>query len=156
MATTTPTKRTAGKGMRFVITGVKEIDRKLKQLEPRIAKKVVRKSMREALRLVRAAVQSEQKSGPFATGATAKAVKIQAGRNRRRGTITVEVRIGVGDYVGDQFYAAFVEFGTKRMEARHKMEAAFDRTKNQARDTAVKLMLAGADREIRSLGSGGK
>jgi HK97 gp10 family phage protein len=152
----TPTKRTAGRSVRYVITGVKEIDRRLKQLEPKIAKKVIRQSMRQALKPVRSAVQAEQKIGPFATGATAKAVKIRAGRGQKRGKITIEVRIGQGDYQGDQFYAAFVEFGTKRMEARHKMEAAFDRTKEAAKDTAVKLILAGAEREIRSLGSGGK
>ena len=162
---------TAGRGRTIVLTGIKEIDAKLKQLEPRIAKKVIRQAMRKAMGPVKSAVQEIERTGPMATGATAAAVKIRAGKSKKRGLIALQVRIGKGDYQGDQYYAAFGEFGWKTgkrgrmtdspsveqnrrlIPGHHRMEQAFNRTKDTARDEAIVLIGEGAEREIAVLGS---
>ena len=143
---------------RYILTGVKGIDRALKQLEPALAKKAIRQGMRAALRPVKQAVRM---AAPVRTGATKKAVKIRASKSRKKGVIGINVQIGKGDYQGERFYASFQEFGwktgkrrdgvhkgRKRPHARrpipgkHFMKKAFDATKDKARDDAQAAILA--------------
>lgn len=142
---------------RYVLTGVKAIDKALKQLTPALAKKAIRQGMRVALK----PVQSEVKRrAPVRTGRTRKAVKIRAGKSRKKGSINLKVVIGKGDFTGDQFYASFQEFGwttgkrgngihrgRKRPHARRHipgtafMELAYHATKDKARDDAQAAIL---------------
>jgi HK97 gp10 family phage protein len=75
----------------FTITGLPSLDRKLKALEPRVAKKVVRQALRKGAKRVQARVKQLAPKGP--TGQTRKAVKVRAFKRSRKGTIGVKVRI---------------------------------------------------------------
>lgn len=147
----------------FTITGVKEIDRALKALEPKVAKKVLRKALRESLKPVKARVEQLAPRGP--TGQTAKKVKILAATRTRKKVIKLRVVIGKGYFIGEQFYASFTELGTKRsgrgftrgffqgktrnvgQKAQHFMKRAYEQTKDQAKATAVAEIKAGIERE---------
>jgi HK97 gp10 family phage protein len=146
----------------FKITGIKELDTALKQLEPKLQKKVLRQAMRESLKPVRSAVKAEAPVGE--TGDLAKSVKIKSGK-RKKDTIRLNVQIGAGDFKGATYYAAFVEYGhhigsRKLGDARtlqpanDYMKRAFDQTKEQARETARRLILAGIEREASKGASG--
>jgi HK97 gp10 family phage protein len=155
---TAPT-RAAGKGVSVSLVGVEEVRRRLKELEPRLQKKVLRQAMRKGMKVVQRAVQANAPrpgADPYATGATRKAVKVRAVKSKRRDRIGIDVRIGAGSFVGKQFYAAFREFGTSRQPARPIMGPAYASAGPAARDLARREILAGVAREVRSLARGGR
>jgi HK97 gp10 family phage protein len=99
--------------------------------------------MRAGMKLV----QAEAKQlAPFDTGELKSAIKIRAGKTRR-GSLAVEVRVGEGDFKGDQYYAAFHEFGTSKMPARPFLRPALDSVGPEARDVAMKAIRDGVERE---------
>jgi HK97 gp10 family phage protein len=145
----------------FTITGLPSLDRKLKALEPRVAKKVVRQALRKGAKRVQARVKQLAPKGP--TGQTRKAVKVRAFKRSRKGTIGVKVQIGKGDYQGTEFYASFAEFGSKRsgtghkgqrraigQRAQHFMERAYDLEKEPVKRDIIAEIRAGIEREART------
>jgi len=141
--------RRAGAGRSFVVTGVRELDRALRELPLKLGKKVIRQAIRQALRPVKAAVEA---NAPVDTGKLRSKVKVRAGKGKR-GTIRLVVRIGEGDFAGQTFYAAMVEYGTSKQPGQHYMLRAFESTRIQARDEAIRLILEGVEREARALNS---
>lgn len=146
-------KRRAGGGLDVTITGVKEIDRALAQLPPKVAKKVIRQAIRQALKPV--AQRAKLLAPRGETGQLKRAIKVRA-MPRRRGRIGLEVRVGEGDFKGETFYAAFVEYGTSKMDKKPFMRPAFDQTKDEARNEAIRLIRAGIEREAAALGRSGR
>src|SRR5438045_385111 len=102
----------------YTITGVKEIDRALRSLPAKIAKKVIRQAMRTALKPVKDEVKL---IAPKRSGNLAKSIKLKAG-TRSRTKIRLNVSIGDRDFTGKTFYGAMVELGTVKMEGQHFME----------------------------------
>lgn len=138
--------RKAGGGQSIIITGVPEIDRKLRTLEPRLQKKVVRQAMRAGMKLVESAARA---LAPRDSGQLAAGIKTRAAR-ARRGTITIEVRVGEGDFKGETFYGGFQEYGTKHQPAHAFMKPAFETKGEAARDATLSELLAGILREAQS------
>lgn len=73
-----------------VITGDKEIDRRLKSLLPRIQKKVLRSAMRKGMKLVLADAQARV---PVLTGLTKEHLKLKA-MKRSRSRVGLNVQVG--------------------------------------------------------------
>lgn len=134
--------RKAGGGSKLVITGLKEVDRLLAGLEPKLAKKHIRGGMRKGMKLVRDAAKA---NAPVRTGKLKKAIKVRAGKARKRKQIVIEVRVGEGDFKGATFYGAFQEFGTKRLEAREYMDNAFQSRGEAARQAIIAAIKAGVE-----------
>ncbi len=130
----------------FTITGIKEIDRALKALEPKVAKKVIRQSIRAALKPIRDEIKGEV---PLKTGLLRSAIKVRAAK-RSRVSIGVVVIIGRGDFKGDTFYGAFQEYGTSTMPGKHFMRKVFDRESNEARAQIEKGVRDGIEREAKT------
>lgn len=128
------------KSLGLTIEGNKNVEKALNALAPTIAKKVLRKAMRQALQPTKRAVQDE---APVESGFTRKSVKLRAFKGSRK-RIRMIVTIGEGFYLGKTYYAAFVEYGTSKMAANPFMRRAFDRTKDTAKKTAMILILDGA------------
>lgn len=103
----------AGTGV--IITGDKELDRLLKGLPLKVQKKVSRSATRKAAKDI---VLPDAKSRvPVDTGDLEESLSVRAIK-RSRTKFGHEVRTKDGFYSGDQFYGAFIEFGTK--ERKHK------------------------------------
>jgi HK97 gp10 family phage protein len=132
--------------MKPIVTGIKEIDRTLRRLEPKIAKKLIRQSMRAALKPVRAAVIASAPVGE--TGQLRKAVKLKAGP-RRKGVIELDVQIGAGSFKGETYYGAMVELGTKKQQAQHYMREAFEKTAPAAKALGIELIGKGILQEAK-------
>jgi HK97 gp10 family phage protein len=132
----------------FTIDGITEIRRAFRELPPTLAKKVIRQGMRTALKPVQAAAKA---LAPKDTGELARYIVVRAARARKRGVIALDVRVGEGDFKGEQFYAAFPEFGTSKQPAQHYMERAFLQERNRAKDIAIREISAGIDREVKAL-----
>lgn len=126
----------AGRGLYITPVGAAQIKRAFKLLPKAVAKRVIRKAMRPALKGVAAKVKELV---PVDTGLTRDSVKVRAAKRSKRG-FGLNVQIGEGDYQGQTFYAAFVEYGTIRMPGRHFMRAAFESEREEAARTAERLL----------------
>jgi HK97 gp10 family phage protein len=91
------------------ITGITEALTKLKTLDGKVQKGVVRRSLRKGAKIFQKAAQS---AAPVASGLTKSAIKIRAGK-AKKGTYRLNVGVGASDYQGETFYAAFVLYGHK-------------------------------------------
>jgi len=130
------------------ITGVKEIDRALKELERVQARKIIRRSMRTALKemqqkaveLAPIGVSRMLRGVQHVAGELRRNIKIRAAKIKRRGEIALAVRIGEGDFKGEQFYGSFPEYGTKFQAGQHFLLRAFEATKDSVRDRTNELI----------------
>jgi HK97 gp10 family phage protein len=137
--------RKAGRGKSMVlITGVSEVDRALKLLPKNVQRKVVRQSMREGVKLL---TKAAKRNAPVLSGDLKRAIKTRAGK-ARRGVIAVETRVGAGDFKGDQFYAAFVEYGTSHAPPHPFMLPAFVQAGPTARALTMSRLLAGVLHQV--------
>ena len=123
---------------KFTVTGIKSIDAKLKSLEPKVAKKVIRRAGRQALKQ---AVLPEAKAlAPVGTGQLKKAIKVRSG-GRSRKAILMDVQVGQGTFKGDQFYGGFQEWGWQagptKVEGKHYMKQAYEKRGDKARQMAL-------------------
>ena len=118
------------------IEGVRKLERKLLKLEPKIGKKVVRQAVRKAAKPILAAAKSNV---PVESGELKRNLKIKA-LKRKKHRFGVMIGTGLKWFTGDQFYAAFVEFGTGTRPARPYLRPAFD-TKRQSSEQILKTEL---------------
>lgn len=137
----------------FKITGIKEIRRAFKRLPAIVARKVIKKAIRESLRPIKAEVE---RLAPKRSGLLAQSVKIRAAK-QKRGAIRIRVQIGAGDFKGKTYYAAFVEYGTKnkkglpKIEGRHYMKQAYELHKDSARKECIQRIRRGVDEAVKQL-----
>lgn len=129
-----------------VITGVASVDRRLKSLIPRLQKKVIRKAMRDGLKVIK---QETKAQSPIETGETKRNVSVRALKKRKRNLIAMEVRIKAVDSLkrttksGEvYFYPALVEY-----EPDPFMKRAYDTKGRSARNETMKQIHLGIDRE---------
>lgn len=110
-------------GPEFIITGSRELDKKFSEMPKRLQNNHMRKATRAAAKAV---LVHAQRLVPEDTGALAASLKVRSaamttttsgGTRRRirkyRGMIGHGVSTTEGLFKGKQFYAGFVEFGTK-------------------------------------------
>lgn len=132
-------KRKAGGGFKFASFGGRQVINNLKDLDKKVARQIVRKEVREGLKPVAEAVKARAPVGE--TGELQKNVKVRAAKGRKRGDIALEVRVGEGDFQGDQYYAAFVEYGTSKMDAKPFMRPAYDEKADDVADKTTRRIV---------------
>jgi HK97 gp10 family phage protein len=112
--------------MKVTIRGDRELIKKLGTLRKTQAKKAIRKGSRAGSKIIQAAAKQNV---PVKSGALKKEIKVRALKRSRRWTGTlVNTRVAEGP----TYYGGFVEYGTKRMKARHFLTDAVESTKAQA------------------------
>jgi HK97 gp10 family phage protein len=126
------------------MTGDKEIDRKLVDLEAKLARKYIRQALRKSLKPLLALVKE---LAPEDTGKLREAIRIVPGR-RKRNFISMNVLVdsrlltdkpkpteGAGPTdkppSANLYYAGFLEFGTARMEPRPFLRPALEQLAEQ-------------------------
>lgn len=139
--------RKAGGGISFSILGVDPVKRALKLLPKRVAKKVIHQAMRPAMKEVAAKVKELV---PVDTGLTRHSVKVRAAKRSRKG-FGINVQIGEGDYKGQTFYAAFVEYGTVKMPAARFMLRSYLAKRDAAKKECERLLGSLIRQELRAL-----
>ena len=133
----------------FEISGVEEIRRAFAVLPKRVASKVIRQSIRNALKPV---LLDAKRRCPVATGRLRDSIVLRASPRRRAGVIALEIRTGPGQFEGETYYGGMVEYGTSKMPARPFMRPAYDANKVTAKAAATRMIREGVDREARALG----
>jgi HK97 gp10 family phage protein len=121
------------------LIGLEALQQKLTQFEPKVARKYLRQGLREGAKIFQRVAKA---NAPRQTGALRRAIKVRAGKRN-----TVRVSIGSQWFQGDQFYAAFLEFGwkqgnrnlkdkRKKVAGKHYMKKSYDIAKDQASEAA--------------------
>ena len=105
-------KRTAGGGVSGAVSlrGFAEFEKKLRALPGKVARKVVRQALREGAKIIQAEAKARV---PVDSGKLKKSIKVRAAKSRKKGTAAVVVQTGQGDFKGETFYGAFLEYGHK-------------------------------------------
>ena len=125
------------------LIGGKELDRKLKALPRKVAKKILRQALRAGAKIILAQAKA---NAPVATGQLKKSLKVRAMKRTRKGTVGFKVQTKAGDFKGDEFYGSFLEYGFRRgkrpgkgaeytreiVPAQPFMRPAFDSKKDEA------------------------
>ena len=114
--------------MDIKIEGAKELEKKLLSFEPKLGRKVVRQALRKGAKVIQSAAKSNV---PVKSGALKKSIKVRALKKRRQ-SYGVMVATSDGWFKGDEFYGAFLEFGTSKMPAKPFVRPAFDAEKDNA------------------------
>ena len=89
------------------IVGAEAIEAKLKAFGPKLARKVLSRSLRSGAKIV---LRKAQELAPSRTGRLRKSLKVRVAKSRR-GRISIMVATGAKWFTGPAFYGAFIEFG---------------------------------------------
>ena len=128
----------------IVTTGIPAIDRKLKKLEQKVQRKVARQSLRAGAKVVQA---EAKRLASVDTGLLKSKIKVRSAKQKRRGEVAIRVGVDEKDFTGEAWYAAAIEYGTSKMDAKPFMGPAHDATKNDARWIVEKTLAEGVERE---------
>jgi len=131
---------------RVKIAGLKEIQDKLKTLEPKIAKKVVHQALKKAAEPILHAARSK---APVDTGLLVSSLKTKASTSNRKGTMTVRVQTSKGDYKGEDFYASFIEFGHHRGKRKTRKSLGLPEKTPKELNPAVKAFVNAINKNAR-------
>lgn len=149
------------KSVSYVVTGHKELDDALNRIEPNLARKVLRKALRVAIKPIQKAAVEK---APVRTGATKAGLKIAS--KGGRGRVFMQVKIGDADIPvtvtkrGKRaWYPMVQEFGAKKgsrfIAAKHYLADAYAEHKASSRATAIRLILEGVSKEVSKIGGSG-
>lgn len=126
------------------VTGLKETQAALKELDRKATKSLGRKALRAGAKVLLAAARTD---APELTGRTRKNIKIRGGRSRA-GALALSVGVSAKDFSGEAFYASFLLFGhrvgsrklgdNRRMiPANNFLERAYEASGQDAADTVM-------------------
>lgn len=153
--------KAAKPGVTFRLTGNRRLDRLFQTLPVKVQKKVLRKPLREAAKVIQ---KQAKRNAPKDTGLLRRSLRVRAGRRSRRfkNTVRIVVITGEGFFKGETFYGAFQEFGWKlgkrgtpnrrQMPALHYIERAYKAKESEARSVAMKGIALGIMKEAASAG----
>jgi HK97 gp10 family phage protein len=97
-------------------------------------------------RAVKQAVGVMKKQGQRYPGQLRDSLKIRAIKRNRAGVIGVVVQSRKGDFRGDEYYAAFQEYGTSKMPGKGFIRAAFDAESKHSIDIIAGVCSAEIDK----------
>lgn len=125
------------------MVGFKELYRDLLKLDKTLAKRTLRKALRAGGKLF---FKEAKRLVPVDTGRLMSSLKLQGRRSKN--SIKYEITTGYKTmYLGDEYYGAFVEYGTKYQKEQGFIRYAFDDNKNKA----LNEIQAKLDAELRKL-----
>lgn len=146
----------ARKAKFVVVTGVDELDRKLRGLAPKVQRKIVHRAVKAALGPVEAEAKAR---APVRTGALRSEIGIARDlRSKSRNVIGYEVVIKGTDGSpmvkhtkdGQRVFVPYaVEFGHSRAPAHPFMRPAFETKGQAARAACIALIRAGIEKEAK-------
>ncbi len=106
----------------IILTGDKALDRNLAQLTGAAGRKVFNKAARAAAKPV---AKQARANAPSRTGRLKKSIKVRSiARSRNKIGIRVTTGNETGDFGGDGYYGAFLEYGYKRGKRSAGVKAA--------------------------------
>lgn len=154
-------------GVTIRLEGARELHRELKKLERKAATKISRKALRDGAKVI---LKETKSAAPKRSGLLQRSLKVKAGK-RKKDTVRFRVQTAGGDYKGEAFYGAFVEYGHKagsrKLGAKRRdvkpnpyMGPAFEKSKEKAARVIVESikhgLALGGGKVVRTGGFTGK
>ena len=129
------------------IFGNEVLIRKLRGLESKAQKAILRKGLREAAKMIAAEARTR---APYDTGALRKGIKVRAAKSKKY--IGMIVRTGTRAEMGipetaSHYYPALLELGTSRLPARPYLRPALDEKRTRALAAIQREGKIGLERE---------
>ncbi|WP_165250200.1 HK97-gp10 family putative phage morphogenesis protein [Paludisphaera soli] len=134
-----------GRGISLNVDGDVELIRALSSVAKGVQKRVLRRATRAGMDVV---TRLARQFAPVLTGRLRAAIKTVDANSRGPWRVRTETRVGAGDFKGVTFYAAIVEFGSKRSRPRPYLTPAFESGKGDALRIARAEILDGVEAEI--------
>jgi HK97 gp10 family phage protein len=134
------------------ISGMDEIDRKLRELGPKLARRTMRKALKAAGEVF---VAAQKMRAPVGPGRKTGRSQHPAGnlRDSIRSVTRVSARYEEGAVLAGPtrhaFYAMFQEFGTRHQPSRPFITPAFDESKEAAKDKFIKTLREGLAQAVK-------
>lgn len=128
--------------VRFKVDGLQELDRKLREFEPKLARKTLRNAMKKAAEPM---LHTARATAPIDTGLLVSSLKVKARTSAKKGIVGVRVATSDKDYTGKAFYASFYEYGTRHQPARPFMRQAFDENTDRSMSIAISEIKRGIE-----------
>ena len=126
----------------ITIHGLDDVVKSLEELEPRLAKKILKKSLRKILKPLHAEVKSNQ---PSESGAMKKQVKLRAGKRSRK---WISMNVEAKKDESSSWYASFVEMGTKNQDPQDNWLNALNAKRSQIMTSAKTEILKTLDEVV--------
>jgi HK97 gp10 family phage protein len=117
---------------------MKELQAMLKELPDRIERRVVKNALNDAAAPI---LEDAQARAPILTGAVRASLRVVT-RKTKTG-FTARVQTKDGDFVGNEFYASFHEYGSSHQPAKPFMRPAFDHNVHNAIRTITARLASG-------------
>jgi len=134
--------QTRGIGLSITLEGAAALEKKLNLLDAKVSRKIVSRALRAGAKVI--LDKAKQLAPRGKSGKLYKSLKVRAGK-RKKGVIRFVVQTKDGDFKGETFYGAFIEFGhkagsrklgnsRKSIPAKPYLGPAFDSKKDEALD----------------------
>ncbi len=131
-------------GISFSVRNVAQLKKVLKTLPEKLRLRVIRKAVRRGAEIFKDQIIA---NAPVLTGATASNVTVSVRKLRSDSTVLV----ALAGIERAQFYAKFVEFGTKTQPAKPFMRPAFESRVKQVQAEIGEGIRVGIKREAKRL-----
>lgn len=139
--------------MTATVTGVAELDKAMASFGPKLTTKILKKAVRKAAKPV---LESARAHVPIQYGTLHDSIKTRALRKSRRNPGRVGARVATtandSGFGGEAYYGAFLEFGTRHIQALGYMRLAFDENRESVRQifsTEIKRLIVETAREVK-------
>jgi HK97 gp10 family phage protein len=141
------------------LTGGEELERKLAELDKKVARKISSKAVRAGAKIIlaeakrRAPVGTDGKASSgkkHKAGTLKRSLKVRSAK-KRNGTIRFQVQTKDGDYKGEAYYGAFVNYGHKtgsRKAIKRSKVGSLARSKGQRGRTKGVYQVSDTRRQI--------
>jgi HK97 gp10 family phage protein len=142
-------------GTRFKLVGGDELFRRLHELPAKVAKTIGRRALRDGAKEI---LLQAKANVPVRSGRLKKSLKVRAGKQRKKETISVLVSTGKKWFTGDTFYGAFVEFGhrfgrrrlgnsRRKVDGKRFVERAYEERREAAATRVLDSLRTGIEAE---------
>lgn len=129
---------------RFEIKGLDKLLKDLDKLTTAGAKKIARDAMKEAQQVM---LQEARDNCPVVSGKLRDSINVSP--KTSGGIVYMNVQTGEGDFKGEEFYGAMVEFGTKHMSPNGFMRRAADSKGEEVCDIALAKIADAVEKELK-------
>lgn len=118
------------------IEGLEELLKALDQFPKNLQKKALRPALREGAKVIH---KQAKRFVPVDEGDLKRSLKVRAAKRNRKGIVAVNVQTSseANVFSGEQFYGAFVEFGTSKTPAQPFLRPALDTSATEAKEAVA-------------------
>jgi HK97 gp10 family phage protein len=130
------------------LIGGEELRRKLLTIDKKVAKQISSQALRAGAKVM---LDATRRITPVISGTLKRSLKVRAGK-RKKDRVSFQVQTRDGDYKGETFYGAFVNFGhrvgKREVPANPFMARGFELSKNAALSKVTDVLKSGIEAAV--------